>query len=63
MGRLLSSPLGNASQIDPVPLQAELLPVLVAGEKTIIRAFAVCRDFFNTSLLAFSPLARSGLSP
>jgi hypothetical protein len=63
MGRLLSSPLGNASQIDPVPLQAELQPVLVAGEKTIDRAFAVCRDFFNTSLPVSSPRASSGPSP
>lgn len=42
---LLSSLLGNASQVDPVELQTELQPVLAPGE-TINRAFKVFRDLF-----------------
>lgn len=42
---LLSSLLGNASEVDSVKLQAELAPVLVPGEQ-IGKAFAIFRDLF-----------------
>lgn len=42
---LLSSLLGNASEIDIAKVQEELDPVLVAGEK-IERGFKIFRDMF-----------------
>jgi hypothetical protein len=42
---LLSSLLGNASEIDIAKVQAELEPVLVPGE-TVGRGFKVFRDMF-----------------
>lgn len=42
---LLSSLLGNATQVDAAQLQKELAPVLVPGEQ-VGRAFKIFRDMF-----------------